>query len=225
MSRLPIIVSFGGVNPAGRSSLHHGYRRMVIEKIGAGEKNKTLSSLRALMNKSGEDSYTDKWILHHSLIRKIEDNLFNTAEIPIHRKTTFSAERGEKTTFLVKKSQLPTTLPSNWKTIKQDDGLYKVEVHGELNVLLPDTISSKVCSAGQLPTGFDPGKLYQSRNHPRGLQLTIFAASDAVSSLGINWEQVNYLCSLRTITGCKRTDYPKPEHIDTLLRKLKYCRC
>ncbi|MDC2963826.1 beta-ketoacyl synthase [Gammaproteobacteria bacterium] len=190
MSRLPVIVSLGGVNPAGRSSLHHGYRRMVIEKIGVCEKNKTLSSLRALMNKSGEDSYTDEWILNHSLIREIENNLFNTAEIPIHRKTTFSAERGEKTTFLVKKSQLPTTLPSNWKTIKQDDELYKVEVHGGLNVLLPDTISSKVCSAGQLPTGFDPGKLYQSRNHPRGLQLTIFAASDAVSSLGINWEQV-----------------------------------
>ena len=190
MSRLPVIVSFGGVNPAGRSSLHHGYRRLVLEKIGVEEKNKTLSSLRALMNKSGEDSYTDKWILQHSLIRKIEDNLFNTEEIIVHRKTTFSSKRGEKSAFLVKKNQIPTKLPSNWKIKKQDDELYKVEVHGELNVLLPDTITSKVCSAGQLPTGFDPAKLYQSRNHPRGLQLTIFAASDAVSSLGINWEQV-----------------------------------
>ena len=42
MSRLPVIVSFGGINPAGRSSLHHGYRRLVIEKIGVEEKNKTI---------------------------------------------------------------------------------------------------------------------------------------------------------------------------------------
>ncbi len=161
-----------------------------MEKLSVEEKNKTLSSLRALMNKSGENSCTDKWILQHSLIRKIEDNLFNTEEILVHRKTAFSAKQGERTAFLLKKNQLPTTLPSNWKIKKQDDGLYDVEVHGELNVLLPDTISSKVRSAGQLPTGFDPAKLYQSRSHPRGLQLTIFAASDAVSSLGINWEQV-----------------------------------
>ena len=38
---------------------------------------------------------------------------------------------------------------------------------------------SKVSSAGQLPTGFDPGALYQSRSHPRGLQLTVYGASDA----------------------------------------------
>ena len=190
MSRLPVIVSFGGINPAGRSSLHHGYRRLVIEKIGAEERNKTMSSLRALMNKSGEDSCTSQWILHHSLIRKIEDNLFDTEAIPVNKRTVFSSALGEKTSFLVKKNQLPTTIPSNWKVEKQDDGLFKVEVDGELSVLLPDTISSKVCSAGQLPTGFDPANLYQSRNHPRGLQLTVFAASDAVSSLGINWEQV-----------------------------------
>ena len=28
MSRLPVIVGFGGVNAAGRLSAHHGYRRM-----------------------------------------------------------------------------------------------------------------------------------------------------------------------------------------------------
>lgn len=43
-------------------------------------------------------------------------------------------------------------------------------------------------SAGQTPKGFDPGALYPSRHHPRGLQLTIYAASDAIASLGIDWE-------------------------------------
>ena len=45
-------------------------------------------------------------------------------------------------------------------------------------------------SAGQLPTGFEPGKLYPSRSHPRGLEMTIYGASDALGSLGIDWERV-----------------------------------
>ena len=32
----PVIVGFGGVNPAGRSSSHHGYRRMVIDELDLG---------------------------------------------------------------------------------------------------------------------------------------------------------------------------------------------
>jgi acetoacetyl-[acyl-carrier protein] synthase len=65
-----------------------------------------------------------------------------------------------------------------------------VTVDANLDVLFPDTRVSKVRSAGQLPTGFDPEILYQSRNHPRGLQLTIYGASDAINSLGIDWQEV-----------------------------------
>lgn len=43
-------------------------------------------------------------------------------------------------------------------------------------------------SAGQTPKGFDPAALYPSRHHPRGLQMTIYAASDAIASLGVDWE-------------------------------------
>lgn len=45
-------------------------------------------------------------------------------------------------------------------------------------------------AAGQLPRGVDVGTFYASRNHPRGLQLAIYAASDALSSLGIPWQTV-----------------------------------
>ena len=38
MSRLPVIVGFGGYNAAGRSSSHHGFRRMVIESLPAAER-------------------------------------------------------------------------------------------------------------------------------------------------------------------------------------------
>ena len=41
--------------------------------------------------------------------------------------------------------------------------------------------------AGQLPDGFAPGTLYQSRTHPRNLQMTVFGASDALHSIGIDW--------------------------------------
>ena len=48
----------------------------------------------------------------------------------------------------------------------------------------------QVNSAGQLPTGFDPARLYNERSHPRGLQLTVFAASDAINALGLDWQRV-----------------------------------
>ncbi|UTW46952.1 beta-ketoacyl synthase [Bacterioplanoides sp. SCSIO 12839] len=47
-----------------------------------------------------------------------------------------------------------------------------------------------VQSAGQTPKGFDPAAQYPSRHHPRGLQLTIYAASDAIASLGVEWDQL-----------------------------------
>ncbi len=45
-----------------------------------------------------------------------------------------------------------------------------------------------VQSGGQLPKGFDPANEYRSRHHPRGLQMAVYAASDALGSLGIEWE-------------------------------------
>ena len=44
MSRLPVIVGFGGYNAAGRSSFHHGFRRMVIESLPAAERQETAVS-------------------------------------------------------------------------------------------------------------------------------------------------------------------------------------
>ena len=44
MSRLPIIVGFGGINPAGRSSNHHGYRRLVYGALSESAQQKTLAN-------------------------------------------------------------------------------------------------------------------------------------------------------------------------------------
>ena len=73
MTRLPVIVGFGGINPAGRSSGHHGYRRMVYDALDASKKASTIASLSALMGRS----VTEKEALASTLIRKLENNLFD----------------------------------------------------------------------------------------------------------------------------------------------------
>ena len=45
-------------------------------------------------------------------------------------------------------------------------------------------------AGGQLPSGFNPAKTYNSRQHPRGLAMTIFGLSDAVMSLGLPWDEI-----------------------------------
>ena len=45
-------------------------------------------------------------------------------------------------------------------------------------------------AGGQLPSGFNPAKTYNSRQHPRGLAMTVFGLSDAVLSLGLPWEEI-----------------------------------
>jgi acetoacetyl-[acyl-carrier protein] synthase len=186
MSRLPVIVGFGGVNSAGRLSCHHGYRRMVIDALGEAEASETYRSLAALMNLDGDPSTaeTRQYIRDHTLIRRIEH--FDPTEIGWQRAASLIPDT-ESIRFTLNRRQLPDVLPDNWQLDEAEGDKVRVTVNGKLNVMIPDQRSSKVTSAGQLPTGFEPGTLYQSRNHPRGLQLTVYGASDAVRSLGMDW--------------------------------------
>lgn len=54
-----------------------------------------------------------------------------------------------------------------------------------------DYKKSPVQSAAQTPKGFDPAKLYPSHHHPRGLQMAVYGASDAIRSTGIEWEELS----------------------------------
>lgn len=47
-----------------------------------------------------------------------------------------------------------------------------------------------VRSAGQLPKGFRADNLYNCRHHPRGLQLALYAAADALGSLGMSADDI-----------------------------------
>ncbi|MDC3144662.1 beta-ketoacyl synthase [SAR86 cluster bacterium] len=45
-----------------------------------------------------------------------------------------------------------------------------------------------VNAAGQLPEGIDLSKMYNSRQHPKGIQMTIFGVTDCLKNLGKDWD-------------------------------------
>ncbi|WP_422462878.1 MULTISPECIES: beta-ketoacyl synthase [unclassified Endozoicomonas] len=184
MSRLPVIVAQGGVSPAGRTSGFHGYRRLVLECLSDRSQHETLAALRTLRNLPQDSSRED--ILSGTLIRRLENNLFNPQAIPFHQ--AIQAESGSE--IILKGRRLPNPLPDGWQLEKLEDGQIKVKIEVGQPLMIPSIRESLVNAAGQLPSGFAPEKLYQSRNHPRSLTMTVFGASDAIYSSGMDWPAV-----------------------------------
>ncbi|WP_415895181.1 beta-ketoacyl synthase [Neptuniibacter sp. PT34_22] len=208
MSQLPVIVGFGGINPAGRASFHHAYRRLIIDKLDSQSRAETLTDLAILtgltttsegqyLNQDGEVCAADTLIaslqeqlLNSTLIRQIEGSCFDVNNVMFNKPASINL--GEETLrFQLRKRQMPQSIPSNWQVTETSSGQFDIEITGKLEAILPDSKTAPVQSAGQLPSGFQPGKLYQSRNHPRNLQMTVFAASDAISSSGIPFERIS----------------------------------
>ena len=186
---LPVIVGFGGVNPAGRVSFHHAYRRTVIDAIDQASADATYASLATLMNLEGDpgDEGTRRQIRDHTLVRRIE--CFDPERVRWQRSADLTAANDGALTFTLRARDVPDELPDGWLVQTRQDG--RVEVSTErAAVLIPDRRVSRVSSAGQAPSGFDPERLYASRNHPRGLQLSVYGASDAVQSVGIPWDEL-----------------------------------
>ncbi len=208
MSHLPVIVGFGGINPAGRSSFHHSYRRLIIDKLTPSERAATLLSLATISNlvtvsedreqyQSASGTFNSleslidsigEQILSNSLIRKIDASHFDVDAIVSNK--AININNAQPLSFTLTKRQLPNVIPGNWQIEELAANNFQISVTGELPIILPDTKESGVKTAGQLPTGFEPGKLYQSRNHPRNLQMTIYAASDAIKSSGIDFDVI-----------------------------------
>jgi len=207
MNRLPVIVSFGGISPAGRSSFHYGYKRLVYECLPPRQQLLTLQNLAVLMGLINWDR--TQWfdnnnqaitldaylttnaqaILDSTLIRKLENNLFDPGNLLMQSAMPMQAStKDTPLSFIVARRKLPSVIPANWQVINLGDGTCQVAVNGSLEVLVPDTFPCPVNTAGQLPSGFAPETLYASRSHPRGLQLTLYAASDTLNSMGLDWE-------------------------------------
>lgn len=190
MAKLPVIVSFGGVSPAGRSSFHHGYRRLIIDALAEREVAETYKSLAGLTGREGHESADDRhWLREHSLIRAIETQHFSPSALRWQKPMNLRAE--QPLSFRCKVRELPEPLPVNWQVRQTEEtGWVEVSFSGEADLLFSSAQEFDVGAAGQLPSGFEPGKLYPSRNHPRGLQMSVYGASDAVQSMGISWDHV-----------------------------------
>lgn len=183
MSHLPVIVGFGGINAAGRSSFHQGYRRLVLDALPATARGRTLEALARLMQLRDPANAADT-VLRHTLVRRIEPQYFDVDAIPLQQRLHLAAD---VLVFRLRRRELPVTVPANWRLTALGDDEVEVRVEGGMEALVPDSRPFPVSSAGQLPSGFDPAHHYPSRQHPRALQLTVFGASDALESLGVDW--------------------------------------
>lgn len=187
MKKLPVIVGFGGINAAGRSSFHHAFRRLIYQVLNEKDKQPMLKGLASMM-KLDANKDVEK-ILNHTLIRKIEDHIFDVDQVKLHRKTLLKPKK-KHLKFTLSKRQLPKNIPANWKVKELENNMVKVTTDGDMQVMTEDSYASEVTSAAQIPSGFDVAGLYQSRSQPKGLQLTVFGASDAIQSLGFSWENI-----------------------------------
>jgi acetoacetyl-[acyl-carrier protein] synthase len=203
---LPVIVGFGGYNAAGRSSSHQGFRRMVFESLSAAEQTKTVVGLACLMGcvTKQDQGYIDSQgnvltaeaveaeyrveVLDGTLVRRIES--FDPAAVPGNKKISFSHGEGEKIVFTMVKRDLPSNCPDDWRVRDVDDGRVEVTASAMSDYLIESHYELASKAGGQLPRGFDPANHYNSRFHPKSLQMALLGSSDAIHSTGIDWDVI-----------------------------------
>ena len=212
MSSLPVIVGFGGFNAAGRSSFHHAYKRMVIESLPANEREETLLGLATMMKlvrfengrfidnaiESNQQTLTpeevverfSEQILNSTLIRTIEKSHFDVNAVHWQKNVTMHSAEKAGICFELTRKQLPEPIPSNWQLTDIDKNRVSVEIIGEVDFKIDSYRECPVKVAGQLPSGFNPEDHYNARFHPRALQMAIMGASDAIRSLGMEWNTI-----------------------------------
>src|SRR5690606_24319397 len=128
-------------------------------------------------------------ILDSTLVRRIEKRHLDVDAAHWHKLLPVDPGAAPMTITTLAR-QLPEPLPECW-SVQPPEG-------HEARVRIPAHCQSKVDSArepaakpaGQPPGGFEPAEHYNSRLHPRGLQLTIVAAADALHSSGLSWQQI-----------------------------------
>ena len=208
MTALPVIVGIGGINAAGRTSFHQGYRRIVLDNLAGDARQETFLGLATLMNlvslQEGElkdqlgnpvkhsdiETQFGEQIIAGTLIRKIEKNHFDVDATPWQQKMTLTASDEQAIVFEARRRDLPQPVPANWLIEELADKRVKVTISADLAIKHDSTRDNPIKAAGQFPTGFDPATMYNSRYQPRGLQATIFAATDAIRSTGLDWQHI-----------------------------------
>lgn len=203
MSRLPVIVGFGGYNAAGRSSFHHGFRRIVQESLDAQSRQETLAGLAVMMKLvqvvDGQflsldgsplslaqiETQHGAQILAGTLVRRIGKHHLDVDAAHWQKNLAISSAQ-----FTTLRKHLPEPLPASWMVETLDELQVRVTLSDSCEFKVDSYRALPVKSAGQLPDGFEPGALYHSHFHPRGLQLAVVGATDALRSIGLPWQGI-----------------------------------
>lgn len=190
MTALPLIVGFGGINAAGRSSDHQAFRRLIMDTLTPSETARTVDQIGALIGLGPDISMNEaqaRHVLENTLIRRIHPDWFNPDAVPLNR----LGHTKETSSIWLGPLQIPNPLPVGWSVGRKEGRLTEYVIEpGDL--LKPCTRKLSVQSAGMAPTGFRPDMFYPSRNHPRTLQLALFALSDCWLSSGLQWHHIKH---------------------------------
>jgi acetoacetyl-[acyl-carrier protein] synthase len=190
VTALPLIVGFGGINAAGRSSDHQAFRRLIMDTLTPSETARTVDQIGALIGLGPDISMNEaqaRHVLENTLIRRIHPDWFNPDAVALNR----LGHTKETSSIWLGPLQIPNPLPVGWSVGRKEGRLTEYVIEpGDL--LKPCTRKLSVQSAGMAPTGFRPDMFYPSRNHPRTLQLALFALSDCWLSSGLQWHHIKH---------------------------------
>jgi acetoacetyl-[acyl-carrier protein] synthase len=196
-------VGFGGYSAAGRSSFHHGFRRIVQESLDARSRQETLAGLAVMMQLvqviDGQFRSSDGQplcpaesearhgaeILAGTLVRRIEKRHLDVDAAHWQKNLAVSGAQ-----FTTLRKHLPEPLPASWRVEELDEQQVRVTLAESCEFKVDSYRALPVKSAGQLPSGFEPGALYHSHFHPRGLQMAVVGATDALRSIGLPWASI-----------------------------------
>ena len=132
-ARLPVIVGFGGISAAGRSSSHHAYSRLVQSALPQVQRERTFASLATLMGLEGVAG-NEQYMLDHTLIRRIERNHFDVDAVPWNKRFPTDSY-GQPISFNIKNQNLPDIIPPGWKVTPTSVTHVNVQIDGEQDFL------------------------------------------------------------------------------------------
>jgi len=155
-----VIAAFGGINAAGRASGHQAYRRIIYDALSPVQQAELQNELANLTNQPPHE------VLNNSLVRAWDDDCLDL--------------RGWN----------PEAMIFNELQREDTDAEFNIDNGINRNIYRETHKRCDVQSAGQIPTGFDVASLYNSKHHPRGLQLALYAAADALGNLGMNADDI-----------------------------------
>ena len=199
MEHLPLIIGYGGINAAGLSSTDQSYLNMVSSALDEAERAELLVSLRAL-NSEGRSYDANVRADGSSAESPVPKGGIATGKDASYPHTAPAAN------ILAAGASVPQAASSAiHPTPSLDAALAAVQEDFFIRPIprrLFDVTTAPyyrydgkkepfpVRFAGCLPTHFSPELCYPSHYHPRGLQLAIFAANDALNSTGVTIDDI-----------------------------------